>query len=799
MGLGDKIGRSETGAIKQLFRALSVNACMVNPLDACELADRAIFVVEDGMLSMHSLIQYSTSSQMLFERMRRYFLDIRAKHGSAEEIVVSMDDHAPISKKMEQASRDKNPFSEDEICEMGDYFFLSEMSSKKDYFIAQMITGKDNPSENETKQAFRQYSKRFLPTRRFKPDAIMTMMMAGMADHNDHATKSSYNTTMILDGVPWPFSIREVLTWHEDEEKEEVDDEVVFSMGAAFNGETSQSFAWSQFHQTKYVPSCTDGSWLCSNSVPIPFTYDDVKDRYKGHMCNCKQTARIKMTQTGAFVLPFSWKEEGESDTKIAEMVRRAVYGYVRSSSEGTRRKKNKSEDLPVIWVTSCDTDSLVIFLLLLEELFGGDPNKVDFQLYLDTTYSSHAYVPYHNISGIGSINDQNMRLDRYTSRFQSKKLSKCLEVWNMTELWIGLHRFLAKLPGAGKQILPAFLMMMISRGTDFVTALCDVPLHILTRCFFSGGYLFLQKAIRFTRDFHNEEDTENSRNEDTASCLEFRCSCSSAASAPYRPFRMKMNEYYAMEFFRLALFWNLRLVPSAKNLFPTHVVPDDFKAIEYTYKTTLNNVLSTALTLRSQNSDMHVLAFKLTDPSKLTWKQRGKTKMKDTPEMKLALLERYIKQFEAKKLKLVEEQEKLRDVILSLAKYVIPEDATPSAMRNIARKWIPTNTELVDFSKRALHQSHLSNSASLIKSRNNENPEEDCRIQFKKRKLSETNIAVWTRVVHTNMHYWTRGTQHGFEDRSTAIDKKQKVSVAGFTENMETGKVSYAKEVCIH
>lgn len=774
MGLGGN--KREPRIIKDFLYALSKGTCQPNVPTACTIADQASFVVEDGMLSMYPIITGANNAEDMRNRAREYAQNLSAKHPSAQCIVLSMDDtqKVPVSKRMEQLSRDANAFTPEEIETLGTDIYLSCMDANMETSIPTMpawishkSTARTKKNLNRPEASFRWYTNRFMATRQFKPDAIMMVMMGVMKEHA-HAlhcqdTRESIGC-MILDGVPWAFDASEVASWPLEDEH----------------------LNWDSLDFGVYMGQPIDGSWMCPKVTPLPFKWDHLADRYHGVLCKVGQTAMIKLTPHGAFFLPHAWRTGlGEADTKLGEWIRRFVIHEIRTPDA------EKTEELPVIWATSLDTDSLVILLLLLDELYDHDPANVDFRLYLDTTYASHPYRPYYGLSGVPSAIEQEEAMRKYKTRFRSGKMSKCQEVWDMTCLWLCLREFLDKLPHANpRTILKAFLTMLVSRGTDFVTPIYDVPLEAWTRTFFAGGYMFLQKGIRACIEQTREDmETPPPDEETTIKCQSFRCNGECTQwTQKYPRMRWKMNDEYVKDFVRMVLFNHLRSSPI--RIPSKYDTSDDMKLLESKYMKKIGRLGEHAKNVRTQNGRVHTI---IADILYTSAHPKRSPSGKISPEAQQALLANHIKQLDICRRRVANKYERLYAVAVELATRAVTTEKTPHEMRTFLRKTIPNGEELQNFYAR-WKRSNTSNG----KRKRSCDPS-DAKACFRARDVTPENVETFARVVHYQLYYWTNGTQKGFRDASTARDKRQRKSIAGFTKDKKTGVVTYANNVCVY
>lgn len=723
MGLG--AGKGETKLLKQLLRLLGGESCRIGVSDALQLAEKSEFVVEDAMLSFYPVLKDSTSFGNLSKRIYDFYSILQLKHRDAVGIVLGFDDPnwVPESKKIEQKSRDKNPFSRKEIELWANQFMVSNMLDGKEPTpqVLNILTEGIGKGKNK----FKKFMERFLDTRHLKPDAFYAVAMSLVQSHSTNWGSS----TIYLDGVP---ELHERIFTEEEEE-----------------------VRWTD---VSFQHNIMDGNVDASPVVPFDITEcKNVRNTSVLFDPSCvPETGLYRLDPTGQiYHLPEHWRmSKGESDTKLAYYVCRYVKQVIRTCKK-TEKEKNNNEELPVVWVTMLDTDSLVIFLIVLDYLLDFGKKTPDFRLILDTSTSYHKSQPFEDIENYEDAMEQRQVYEHYRKIHavgHNKYILGCKEVWDMNEMYKSLRSILDNLPGSNpKTSVLSFLTMVITRGTDFVTPLGDIPIkNIIENYFAGGGYLFLQKAVYVRMDFDNPLD-----------CF-------------------RVNQHYLKEFLLLCI--TMKIYSGTTQL-PFNYIPHKIyrKERRVTHQAWI------------EASDKLIqVTSKHTSVNRTVW-DIFFDKKKGSPIANRINLSNYISHLKKAK----EDYHKARDKWIGLLKKA-PETLSSIRKSSALRRGLRTqifSTEQLDKVCKKYKRDMLQTSLSFPSAKRKKTPVDE-KQRFKKRMLSSDGVQVWTSVIHYNMDYWCHAsTTNLYCDRSLVKHRESGKSITGFEQNYQ-GKVVYTENV---
>ncbi len=800
MGLGFKSG--DTSIAKEFILTIVDPSCVLSTREACEASGTCLYAIEDGMLRMYNLVNGSTSRKNFQERVQNYYHNLRFKHRASQTIVVSFDDpeNVPSSKSMEQKNRDSLAFTDKEIEAWEGQHYFSSMTAHvestlmiefhaKDKAKAMKEKEKDKSLPYHFKTPFKWYVKRLLATRRFKPDIKMAFIADFLKAHTEFVNspairrRDSAGRTLdqriLVDGVPWPFQHPEVMEWCAD-----------------------KGVTWDST-DTAYTPTLVDGSEFCPVGKPVRIDPEIIGDHYHGSMI-VKNTSSCTLSigNAGCFWLPDPWRfVEGEADTKFADCIRRCVEKDIRTrdhppahlvpTGQADARVPDAEESLPCVWATACDTDMIVILLLLLDELYDGKAEKVDFRLYLDLTWATAKHQPYHNLPGFASIAAQDIQIKPFVKGYRSNIPVGCVQVWDMTLVWTRLKASLHKrLPGSrADRSVQAFVTMIFMAGTDFISPLGEMDLSDTSRAYFSGGYLALEKAVRGKKtDAAETRGVETPIADRDGACSIFACRGMVHVTEWPKYTTWGFEETYLLDFVHMVLSQKLR--QSGRVLSVDDLLSDEYKAAQVAYATLLHKVDLSAKAHRSSNTKLHnaIYSFRY-EP----WKRNGVTAGDHQ-----VIVERLITHVAAAKAKLDTARAALNAGIDKLV-----ETAQPQTIRDTPREHVRSmhlgEKQLVaayskkrraDVMKRPLNGSK-GTSTQYIKRPDKNSPKE----RFRARKITKDSMGVFARTSNHQMYYWTTGTRKHYVENATATDAASGLSLTGFVRTAENA-TNYADKV---
>jgi len=503
-------GREE---LKRLLHAIGGIECWLSYKQAVEAAQRAEYVAEDMALRLHSVLKSGETLEVVNEKIGNHYMYTLAKHPNAKVIILSSDDPmmVPQCKQATQSGRDTRgmPFNEKQLTMLKENTFITKINkevidskitpawkqacqeetdrrieafnkkkvSKTDPTgrIFQRRGGRETSPKQQTckitlpatyKSAYKWYIERLLATRPLKPDAmyyfLRTLIVHHVEQNSSEEKLLSDKTQLIIDGMPWTPQLTRAL--HKQPAR-----------------------SYSNIH----IPDKCPESAIDGGKTSARLSLDVLYNEYNPEDNNGAHTSMLKLSKDGGihFMSNECRTALGEADTKLAAWVRRVAKTY---ASPPLLREKDNGDylnGLPIIWVTSYDTDTIAIMLLLLEELYQGDPNNISFTLLVDMTHSFSA------------IRHLQVDMDELNAILKDSSLHYpygCKEVINFTLLWKRLRAFLSEtLPLTVHDPIRAFLMAVCMGGTDYVPKIAKINSSDILKVFFMGGFRYIDAGIK--------------------------------------------------------------------------------------------------------------------------------------------------------------------------------------------------------------------------------------------------------------------------------------------------------------